>query len=60
MVVIIVIYYVCKRNNKIMTHNISILDYYFFLVIRYIFLSSKLFLKIIKLINKFNTKCRLI
>ena len=44
-----------------MTHDISILmDYLFFLMIKSIFLNSKLFLKIIKPINRLNKKYHLI
>ena len=42
-----------------MTHNILILKYYFFVVIIYI-LNFKLFLKIIKFINKFKENSHLI
>ena len=50
---------VYKRNNKIVNYNILILVYYFFLAIMSIFF-FKLFLKIVKLVNKNDTKYCLI
>ena len=51
--------YICiyRRNSKVMIHNILVLIYCFFYDCTYFF-SSKLFLKIVKHINKFNTKCQ--